>query len=128
MCPAQVFNIIISISIIIIIVCSQHLYYTIYSYTYYYYYYYYCCCCCYHHHHYCCYHSLEFKSEDTGFDPLVGHDGEEHFFPDTTLLFKFTVQKYIYPSVCKVHGGSFRVSVIHRTVIWTTGSLTTVRT
>ena len=31
-----------------------------------------------------------------------------------TLLFAFTVQKYIYPHVSKVHAGSFRVSVIHR--------------
>ena len=102
---------------------------------------------------------------------------------DTTLLFKCTVQKYIYPSVscccsvpqlntlrvtqyvypprtctstgtvhrvrgfrvrpflmtppCRqphsvfggasVQAGSFRVSVIHRTLTWTTGSLTCVR-
>ena len=40
-----------------------------------------------------------------------------------TLLFPFTVQKYIYPAVSKVHAWSFRVSVIHRT----TGFLTCVR-
>ena len=32
-----------------------------------------------------------------------------------TTLFKLTVLKYIYPSVSKVHAGSFRVSVINRT-------------
>ena len=32
-----------------------------------------------------------------------------------TLLFTFTVHKYMYPSVSKVHAGSFRVSVIHYT-------------
>ena len=41
-----------------------------------------------------------------------------------TLLFTFTVQKYMYPPVRKVHGGSFRVSVIHRILTWTTGFLT----
>ena len=46
-----------------------------------------------------------------------------------TLLLTFTVQKYInfYPPVSKVHAGygSFRVSVIHRTLLtWTTESLT----
>ena len=48
---------------------------------------------------------------------------------DTTLLFKITVQKlvYMYPSVSKVHAGSFRFSVSHRTLTWTTGSLTCVR-
>ena len=30
---------------------------------------------------------------------------------DTTLLFKFTVQKHIYLSLNKVHAGSFRVSL-----------------
>ena len=34
---------------------------------------------------------------------------------DTTILFTFAVQKYIYPSVSKVHAGSFCVSVIHQT-------------
>ena len=33
-----------------------------------------------------------------------------------TLLFIFTVQKHIYPPVGKVHAGSFRVSVSHRTL------------
>ena len=33
---------------------------------------------------------------------------------------KWTVQKYIYPSISKVHAGSFLVSVIHRTMTWTT--------
>ena len=33
----------------------------------------------------------------------------------------------MYPSVSKVNAGSFRVSVIHRTMTWTTGSLTCVR-
>ena len=37
------------------------------------------------------------------------------------------VQKYIYPSVSKVHAGSFCVSVIHQTLTWTTGSLTCVQ-
>ena len=46
---------------------------------------------------------------------------------ETTLLFKFTVQKYIYPSVSKVYVGSFRVSVNHRTLTWATGSLTYTR-
>ena len=46
---------------------------------------------------------------------------------DNTLLFKFTVQKYIYPSAGNVHAGCFRVLVIHRTLTWTTGSLTCVR-
>ena len=46
---------------------------------------------------------------------------------DTTLLFKCIVQKYIYPSVSKGHTGSFRVSAIHRTLTWTTGSLMCVR-
>ena len=40
-----------------------------------------------------------------------------------TLLFTF---KYIYPPVSKVHAGSFRVSVIHRTQTWPTGSLMSV--
>ena len=44
-----------------------------------------------------------------------------------TLLFPSTVQKYIYSPVSKVHAGSYRVSVIHRTLTWTTGSLTCVR-
>ena len=43
---------------------------------------------------------------------------------DTTLLFKFTVQMHIYPSVSKVHAGCFHVSVIHWTLTWTMGSLT----
>ena len=43
------------------------------------------------------------------------------------LVFPSTVQKYIYPPVSKTHAGSFRVSVIHRTLTWTTGSLTCVR-
>ena len=38
----------------------------------------------------------------------------------------YTVQKYIYSSVSKVHAGSFRVSVNHRTPTWTTGSLACV--
>ena len=46
---------------------------------------------------------------------------------DTILPFKFSVQKYIYPSVSKVHAGSFRVSVIHWTLTRTTGSSTCVR-
>ena len=46
---------------------------------------------------------------------------------DTTLLFKCTVQKYIYPSASKVYAGSFRVPVIHRTLTCTTGSLTCIR-
>ena len=45
---------------------------------------------------------------------------------DTTLLFKFTVPKHIYPSISKVHAGSFRVSVIHQTLTWTAGSITCV--
>ena len=40
---------------------------------------------------------------------------------------KFTVQKYIYPYVSKVHAGSFHISVGHRSLKWTTGSLTCVR-
>ena len=46
-----------------------------------------------------------------------------------TLLFTFTVQKYTYPPVSKVHAGSFRISVIHRhqTLTCTTGSLTCIR-
>ena len=40
-----------------------------------------------------------------------------------TSLFTFTVQKYIL-SVCQEHAGSFCVSVILRTVTWTTRSLT----
>ena len=53
-----------------------------------------------------------------------------HYFTNVqimTLLFPFTVQNYMYPPVSKVHAGSFRVSVIHRTLTWTTGSLTCVR-
>ena len=42
-----------------------------------------------------------------------------------TLLFS-TVQKYMYPPVSKVHV-SFRVSAIHRTLTWTSGSLACVR-
>ena len=34
---------------------------------------------------------------------------------NTTLIFKCTVHKYIYPAVSKVHVGSFCVSVIHIT-------------
>ena len=41
----------------------------------------------------------------------------------TTLQFKFTVKKYMYPSVSKVHAGSVRVPVIHRTLTLTKGSL-----
>ena len=37
--------------------------------------------------------------------------------------FTFTVQKYMYPPVSKVNAGYFRVSIIHRTLAWTTGSL-----
>ena len=40
-----------------------------------------------------------------------------------TLLFTFTVQKYMHPPVTKVHAGSLHVSVIHQTLTWTTGSL-----
>ena len=45
----------------------------------------------------------------------------------STLLFPFTVQKYIYHPVSKVHAESVRVSIIHRTLTWTTGSLTCAR-
>ena len=44
-----------------------------------------------------------------------------------TLLFLFTAQKYIYLHVNKVHAGSFRVFVIHRTLTWTAGSYSCVR-
>ena len=44
---------------------------------------------------------------------------------ENTLLFQFTVQKY--PPDSKVNAGSVRVSVIHQTLTWTTGSLTCVR-
>ena len=37
------------------------------------------------------------------------------------------MEKYIYPLVSKVHAGFFRVSVIHRTMTWTTVYLTRVR-
>ena len=43
-----------------------------------------------------------------------------------TLLFPFAEQKYIYSPVSKVHAGSFRVSIIHQTLTWTTGSLTCI--
>ena len=43
------------------------------------------------------------------------------------LLFPFTVQKYVYPPVSKAHAGSLRVSVIHQTQTWTTGSLACIR-
>ena len=43
-----------------------------------------------------------------------------------TLLFTFTLHKYIYPPVSKVYPGSFRVSVIHQSLTWTTRSLTGV--
>ena len=43
------------------------------------------------------------------------------------LLFTLTVQKDMYSSVSKVLVGSFRVSVIHQTLTWTTGSLKCVR-
>ena len=39
------------------------------------------------------------------------------------LLYRST----FYPSVSKVHAGSFRVSIIHRTLTWTTGSLMCIR-
>ena len=39
-----------------------------------------------------------------------------------SLLFRFTVHKYIHPPVSKVYAGSFRVSVIHRTLTRTTHS------
>ena len=45
---------------------------------------------------------------------------------DTTLPCKSTVQKCIYPSVGEVHAGSFRVSIIHRTLTSTAGSLTCI--
>ena len=38
-----------------------------------------------------------------------------------------TVHKYLYSSVIILHAGSFRVSIICRTLTWTTGSLTCVR-
>ena len=44
-----------------------------------------------------------------------------------TLLFPFTVQKYVYPPVSKEHAGSLRVSLIHRTLTWSTWSLACVR-
>ena len=43
-----------------------------------------------------------------------------------TVLCPFIVQKYVYLPVSKVHAGSLRVSVIHRTLTWTTGSLACV--
>ena len=43
-----------------------------------------------------------------------------------TLLLSFTVQKYIYPSVIKVHAGFVRDSIIHRTLTGTAWSLTCV--
>ena len=43
-----------------------------------------------------------------------------------SLLFPFTVQKYMYLPVSKMHAGSFRVSVIHRILTWTIRSLTCV--
>ena len=47
---------------------------------------------------------------------------------DTTLLFTFTVQKYIYPSVkCMLIAGPFRVSVINWTLTCTTWSFLCVR-
>ena len=36
------------------------------------------------------------------------------------------VHKYMYLPVSKVYAGSVRVSVIHQTLIWTTGSLTCI--
>ena len=50
-----------------------------------------------------------------------------HYTQLVLLLVKFTVLKYIYSSVSKVHAGSFRVSVIDRNLTWTTGSLMCVR-
>ena len=41
------------------------------------------------------------------------------------LLYKSTLK--MYPPVSKVYAGSFRVSVIHRILTWTTGFLTRVR-
>ena len=49
------------------------------------------------------------------------------FMQTIALLFPFTVHKYIYPPISKVHAGSFRVFVIHQTLTRTTGSLTCVR-
>ena len=44
-----------------------------------------------------------------------------------TLPYSITfLQTYMYPSVSKVHADTFNVSVIHRTLTWTTGSLTCV--
>ena len=40
-----------------------------------------------------------------------------------TVLFLFTVQKYIFPPVSKVHAGYFHVAVIHQTLSWNTGFL-----
>ena len=45
----------------------------------------------------------------------------------STLLFTLTLHKYTYPLVSKVHAGSLRVSVIHRTLTRATGALTCVR-
>ena len=44
-----------------------------------------------------------------------------------TLLFTFSVYKYICHLVSKVHDRTCRVSVIHRTLTWTTWRLTCVR-
>ena len=38
---------------------------------------------------------------------------------NTTLLVKFTAQKYIYSFVSKVQAGSFHVFIIHQTLRWT---------
>ena len=59
--------------------------------------------------------------------PFLGETSSKSSVQIITLLFSFTVQKYIDPPVSKVHPGSFPVSVIHQTLTWTTGSLTCIR-
>ena len=44
--------------------------------------------------------------------------------PITRLVtLPYCIETTFYPSVSKVHTGCFRVSIIHRTLIWTTGFL-----
>ena len=89
-------------------------------YYYYWYYYYY-----YYHYYYCIdrhiYVNLSKSTQSaTGLMNTLKPAANGQSMPIYIILL------YIYPPVSEVHAGPFRVSVIHRTLTWTTRSLTCV--
>ena len=66
----------------------------------------------------CTYHQLKYSSLNRS----KGEQTTHWTLPYYEII--FTVHKYIHPSVNKVPAGTVRVSAIHRTLTWTTGSLT----